>query len=163
MKTLFQCRLHPDRSLWTDDVQHLRENYRITGATLWRREFETDEEAAVRRMNWLNNSVSPQGVAVFRADVDKSFAETIDRKCPPPATTEVQVDWDTLEPVPVIHTMAMENGLWIAGIRQSDFEDLSISQVNIMLTHGNAAIGPTRETALRNLAEMQAVKKGKQS
>lgn len=172
MKTEYMVKV-PEGNLiteWTSDVQHLRENFRTAGATLWRHQSETAEEAAVRRMNFIEHSAAetipqPNGDRIARIPCGSTVSAEIDRLCPPPATTEVQVDWDTLEPVRDVPAWDFL-GVWVAGIEKESFDKKDDTDlVNLLLgtmkeVFPNAAIGPTRETALRNLAEFQAAKKG---
>lgn len=149
-----------------EGVDFCRKNYRTSGNTLWRRQSETAEEAAIRRMAALHivpdyripaGMITPEQINTF-----------LDGRIPPPATTEVQVDWDTLEPVPEIPVWEFE-GIWIAGVyereflRESKIESFHRLVGNTVDQYPTVAVGPTRETALRNLAEFQAAKKGKQS
>jgi len=158
MKTEYQVNsvhlFHP----WTTDLTHLRENYRKPGAKLFRREVETDGDAAVRRMAWV--SIHPCKLAHLVNNIAKPALELIDEQSPPPPVKEVQVDWDTLEPieeVPVWQFSKSQN--WIAGADLNKWEREGFSTSIQRLVSGTAAIGHTRESALRNLAEMQGGRK----
>ena len=164
MKTEYQVR-NEDKTEWTDDIQHLRENCRTNGATLWRHQSETEEEANKRRLDFLDTFFSEpstkEGCDKYAIGWGEPIRSYCDRLCPPPATTEVQVDWDTLEPVPEVFVEFLGgSGLYIARGREPWPNLGSYERCLQRLCYGEAAIGPTRETALRNLAEFQAARKG---
>jgi len=147
---------------WTKDIGFFRENFRDACTNLWRRETETPEEAAVRRMAALEKSYE-QGTDERRKS-NECFSTFADRLSPPPAATECQVDWDTLEPVKEVPVWQGVNGVWVAGVEKDEFqrEDDGASLGRLTGFFGNriptAAIGSTRENALRNLAELQQIK-----
>jgi len=165
MKTEYQPRGAVAGPVWSEDVQFLRENCRQSGVTLWRRETETPEEAAVRRWNWIESREKetralPNGTKVLNSLPDWSFAQSIDKFCPPPPTTEVQVDWDSLEPVKEVPVWFSDlKKVWAAGIEKDRWICLPFSEMAHLITSGKVAIGSTRENALRNLAELQSIKR----
>ena len=157
MKTEYQARGPGIHVCWTTDLTYLRENFRRYGQTLWQRQTETPEEAAVRRMAALDNWQSDA--------LDKRKPETVepvssfaDRLSPPPTATECQVDWDTLEPVKEVPVWQFPWGIWVAGVKEDQYlrEENTVSLRR--MAYGRSAYGHTRESALRNLAELQSVK-----
>jgi len=165
MKTEYQVTsvhlFHP----WTNDLTHLRENYRKPGAKLFRREVETPEDAAVRRMAWLEMRCKetvpqPNGDRRMFVPCDLTISDAIDRHCPPPPIKEVQVDWDTLEPIKEVPVwFSTLKNVWAAGIDHTDWIRLEPMEMAQRITKGQVAIGHTRESALRNLAELQGGRK----
>jgi len=158
MKTEYQARNKAGhyRTEWTPDATHLRNNCRITPAdTLWRRQSETEPEAAVRRMaaldKWWRDKDSPMRLH-YESDTPATFA---DRLSPPPTATETQVDWETLEPVKDVPVWSWAS-FWVAGIDEPTWSNTGDGRINLeWICKGHAAIGHTRESALRNLAELQ--------
>jgi hypothetical protein len=163
MKTEYQARFPNSRPTeWIKDVDYLRENARhLLTAQLWRRETETPEEAAVRQMAALGVywEKANSGQCVAASYQGETIAQFADRLSPPPPTTETQIDWDTLEPIKEVPVHKMDNGLFIAGVDYCKFEEMGVYSLNVNLTHGDFAIGSTRENALRNLRELQEAKK----
>ena len=162
MKIEYQARTGGGNPLgiWSADLELIRKSYRKSVNTLHRRECETPEEAAVRRMNWLEmrckeTKTMPSVERIVFVPCGSSVSAEIDRKCPPPPVEEVQVDWDTLEPVEEVPVWQTQWGKWIAGIAKEDWKIEADSGRYIYLCSGNVAIGHTRESALRNLAELK--------
>ena len=142
---------------WTTDLGHLRENFRRNGNALWQRQTETPEEAAVRRMAALDGWKLDRRDT--RAPNELTFGQFADRLSPPPAATECQVDWDTLEPVKEVPVWQWaKSGVWIAGQDYRQWVDEEGSESIDSLLWGRIATGHTRESALRNLAELQSIK-----
>lgn len=165
MKTEYQVRFHTiSPTEWITDVDLLRKSARpISTARLWRRQTETTEEAAVRRMAALDKWHKGPSIGFCR-EVE-TMSEFADRLSPPPAATETQVDWDTLEPVKEVPVWQSRWGyIWYAGITKDDLHKLTNGEAFAKVTGEGKdppifAIGHTRESALRNLAELQSVRK----
>ena len=81
-----------------------------------------------------------------------------DRLSPPPVATETQVDWDTLEPVKEVPVWNLLPWIWIAGVSESEYQSEPNGVTLKNLVYGTYAIGHTRESALRNLAELQSIR-----
>jgi len=152
---------------WTTDFVFTQENHRFDGATLWCRQSETKEEAAVRRMAALDDWHDKDGVAQISVATPsgmETMSEFADRLCPPPPSTETQVDWDTLEPVPEVPVFDLGGGVWIAGVSASewgvDADASSLKRLIGPIPDGlpTAAIGITAADALANLAKFKARK-----
>lgn len=172
MKTEYQSRTDGGNPLpggWTTDLTFLRENYRRSLNTLWKRETETPEEADKRRLEWLEvfykHFTNPPSSLAFKPKTHSETArQWIDQNCPPPPAIETQIDWDTLEPINNVPVWVCD-GLWVAGVSKKEFqcEDYGISLGRLTGSFGTpiptAAIGSTRENALRNLAELQSIKR----
>jgi len=157
MKTEYTARI-VGQFTHTGDIDFLRENYRKPGAKLFRRESEAPEEAAVRRMaaldNWQASGYQPDRSFGIRLS---TFADFLS---PPPPVKEVEIDWDTLEPIKEVPVWENEAGVWTAGFGRSVWVDFTIEQKLVhYCVNRTAAIGHTRESALRNLAEMQGGRK----
>jgi len=162
MKTEYQARGHGIICRWISDAAWVRENLRSDDATLWRRQSETPEEKAVRRMFALEQWEA-NGCPVCRP-LGERLNAFADRLCPPPPTTEVQVGWDSLEPVEEISVWESFDGtLWIAGKSKeqwfaSDPERNFESLLGEFGTPPTVAIGISRQDALDNLAKFKARK-----
>lgn len=158
MKTEYKIKAGTQSGEWTTDIQFLRENYRRDGNTLWRRETETPEEAAVRRWSVVEK--------YERQEVEsRRFLEALhnwtDRLSPPPTATECQVDWDTLEPVEEVPVWQFSFApfLWVAGVDSKTYHKETDTETLNRMAYGKSAYGHTRESALRNLAELQSIQK----
>ena len=157
MKTEFKIKNGSLHMEWTTDLGHLRENFRRNGNALWQRQTETPEEAAVRRMAALDGWKLDRRDT--RAPNELTFGQFADRLSPPPAATECQVDWDTLEPVKEVPVWQFPWGIWVAGVKEDQYlrEENTVSLRR--MAYGRSAYGHTRESALRNLQELQSIKK----
>jgi len=164
MKTEYQVRADWITRGWADDLDYILENYRKPGVKLFRREVETPEEAAVRRMaaldkNWDRIRGGSFGSGQFS---NESMSEFADRLSPPPARNERQVDWDTLEPIEEAPVWQFDHApfLWVAGIAKPEYYRQTSGDFVTKLTYlASASIGHTRESALRNFQELQSIKK----
>jgi len=157
MKTEYQARHPGDKGhgSWTDDLNFLKESFRADRLQLWRRETESPEEAAVRQINWLEKANLAGNVFI----PDRvSVIQQIDKCCPPPQATETQVDWDTGEPIKEVPVWQI-GGVWLAGQIIEYADKCSSWALWTLCTQGKLAIGSTRENALRNLAELQSIKR----
>jgi hypothetical protein len=169
MKTEYQARGNGVKCQWTGDLSHVRENYRASDTQLWRRETETPEEAAMRRMDWLERRCKetvpmPNGDRRMSIPCGSTVSDCIDRTCPPPPATETRLEWDTLEPWKEVPVWVCD-GVWIAGVSRDEFQNEDDRASLARLTGSfasrtpTAAIGATREAALRNLEEMRRTAK----
>lgn len=164
MKTEFQARLatgHQVSGPWTTDLKFILENYLRNGNTLWRRETETPEEAAVRRMTFLDKWKLDRKDH-SRSEEGETMSAFADRLSPPPAVTDCQVDWESLKPikeVPVWQSASGVNCHWFAGVSYREWSNYIQAEALSQLLNGRIAIGHTRESALRNLAEFQSIQK----
>lgn len=159
MKTEYQVRFqNAGPTEWIADFDLLRKSARhIPTGKLWRRQTETTEEAAVRRMAALDKWHKGPSIGFCR-EVE-TMSEFADRLSPPPAATETQVDWDTLEPVKEVPVWKFVGGQWLAGIQMEKWHGIRQVDVYKYMRDAEFAIGHTRESALRNLAELQSVRK----
>jgi len=167
MKTEFQVRFPNSRPTeWITDVDHLRENARqLSTAQLWRRETETPEEAAVRRMDWMEKRAKdlmpwPDNCIKMTIPKGSTVSAEVDRLSPPPQPTETQVDWDTLEPIKEVPVWELPaHKIWISGVLAGTWHHEAMVQSFHRLIQGKCAIGSTRENALRNYEELQSIKR----
>jgi len=141
------------------DLKYLQENHRHPLATLWRRETETTEEAAVRRMaaldKWRLDKNDLRG-----AHIGETMSSFADRLSPPPQPTETQVDWDTGEPIEEVPVWELPaHKVWISGVLAGTWHHETMVQSFHRLIQGKCAIGSTRENALRNYEELQSIKR----
>jgi hypothetical protein len=133
-------------------------NYRSRTAnpTLWQVERESDEEAAVRRMGWLEKELR-DGKSFQFESFGVSFAEYVDKHCPPPAPKETQLDWNTGEPIETIEAKRSPSGLWFAfSMSHNEWLKLDDSESFYAVNGGRAATGPTQQAAIANLRAIRA-------
>ena len=160
MKAEYQSRKdgRPVHNQWTTDLRFVRENCKPYGAELWRRETETPEEAAVRRLDWISNNLATF-YATFYA-TKEPIAIIADRLCPPPNPTEIRICWDTLEPVKEVPVWFSDlKKVWAAGMEKDKWICLTFSEMAQLITSGKVAIGATREAAIRNMEELRRAAK----
>jgi hypothetical protein len=133
-------------------VDFLRENHRQPGNTLWRRTDEDEASADKRRLDWIS-ATQKRGASCHFYQGSHDVRAACDTNSSPPAPTETELDWDTLEPLPQVWTWQPNGLVWIASIRppgsgNSDpFDDVCF---------GRFATGATEQSAIRNLREIQA-------
>jgi hypothetical protein len=137
---------------------HTVENAKIT---LWQVERESEAEAAVRRMSYLEekfNKMDRDEVGVLTLKLRTShlpLSGAIDSECPPPAPKETQLDWNTGEPIRAVKTWQESSGVWLACVSDSSPARIFCS----CLVSGKMASGHTRDAAIANLnAIQQAIK-----
>lgn len=131
-------------------VNFIRANYRKAGDTLWRRVEEDDAAADKRRLNWITEWNRTGRHEIWSRD--ESGVSFCDRCSLPPTPVETELDWDTLEPMPEIETSQFPQGFWNARIKNNG---------PILYSTGMETTGATRESAIRNLREIQAAIKSK--
>lgn len=139
--------------------------------TLWQIMRESKAEAAVRRMNWIEQAIKNGGTLLLgptlglvteKKAMVMPLSQYIDAACPPPPTEETQLDWNTGDPMVIIHSWPLESGAWIASFHsESSLKNMSVIDTYLSLLNGRSAISTFKDAAIANLRAMSALLKPK--